>query len=65
MGSEPIKKTQGKMRSHGRKDSKKKKKKKKKKIKGKGNLPGPAGMEAASTAETNTVGTAEAGAEGR
>ena len=47
------------------KTQKKKKKKKKKKIKGKGNLPGPAGMEAASTAETNTVGTAEAGAEGR
>ena len=64
MGSEPIKKTQGKMRSHGRKDSKKKKKKRKK-IKGKGNLPGPAGMEAAGTAETNTVGTTEAGAEGR
>ena len=51
------------MRSHGRKDSKKKKMKKK--IKGKGNLPGPAGMEAAGTAETNTVGTVEAGAEGR
>ena len=43
----------------------KKKKKLEKKIKGKGNLPGPAGMEAAGTAETNTVGTAEAGAEGR
>ena len=47
------------------KTQKKKKKKKKKKIKGKGNLPGPAGMEAAGMAETNTVGTAEAGAEGR
>ena len=54
------------MRSHGRKDSKKKKKKKmKKKIKGKGNLLGPVGMEAAGTTETNTVGTTEAGAEGR
>ena len=51
------------MRSHGRKDSKKKKLEKK--IKGKGNLPGSVGIEAAGMAETNTVGTAEAGAEGR
>ena len=34
----------------------------KEKIKGKGNLPGPAGMGAAGTVETSTVGTAETGA---
>ena len=42
-----------------------KKKKLEKKIKGKGNLPGSVGIEAAGMAETNTVGTVEAGAERR
>ena len=50
-----LRKTQGKMRSYGRKDLKNKIKKK---IKGRGNLPGPAGMGAAGTAKTNTVGMA-------
>ena len=36
----------------------------KEKVKGKGNLPGLAGMGAVGTAETSTVGTAETGAEG-
>ena len=60
MGSGPIKKTQGKMRSHdlGRKDSQRKMKEK---VKGKGNLPGPAGMGAASMAETGAMGMAETG----
>jgi len=36
----------------------------KEKVKGKGNLPGPAGMGAVGTAETSIVGTVEIGAEG-
>lgn len=53
-----LRKTQGKMRSHdlGRKDSQRKMKEK---IKGKGNLPGPAGIGVVGTAETSTVGTVE------
>ena len=63
MGSGPIKKIQGKMRSHdlGRKDSQRKMKEK---VKGKGNLLGPAGMGAAGTVETSTVGTVETSAVG-
>ena len=63
MGSEPIKKNTRQNEKPWKKRLKKKKKMKKK-IKGKGNLPGPVGMEAAGTAETNIVGTTEAGAEG-
>ena len=63
MGSEPIKKNTRQNEKPWKKRLKKKKLEKK--IKGKGNLLGPAGMEATGTAETNTVGTAEAGAEGR
>ena len=57
MGSGPIKKAQGKMRNHNleRTDSQRKMKEK---VKGKGDLPGPAGMGAAGTAKTNTVGMA-------
>ena len=63
VGSGPIKKTQGKMRSHdlGRKDSQRKMKEK---VKGKGNLPGLVGMGAVGMAETGAVGTVEIGAVG-
>ena len=63
VGSGPIKKKQGKMRSHdiGRKDSQRKTKEE---VKGKGNLPGPAGMGAAGMAEIGAMGTAGMGATG-
>ena len=59
-----LRKTQGKMRSHGlgRKDLQRKKMKGK--IKGKGNLLRPVGMGAAGTIETSTVGIVEISAVG-
>ena len=61
MGSGPIKKARGEMRSHDLERTNSKKMKEK--IKGKGNLPGPARMRVMGAAKTSTMGMAETGAE--
>ena len=63
VGSGPIKKAQGKIRNQDleRTDSQIKMKEK---VKGKGILPGLAGIGAVGTAEIGVVGTVEIGAEG-
>ena len=61
--SGPIKKAQGKMKSHDLERTNSQRKKKEK-VKGKGNLPGSVGMGAVGTVETSTMGTTKTGAEG-